>query len=289
MTPFRPLLAATIDHPEQLIFPLVASPKLDGIRCIIHDGVAVSRNLKPIRNTYIQEQLKGLPDGLDGELIVGSPNEGLVLNRTVSGVMSEGGQPDFMFHVFDLAHEGGTFKRRYDELHRIKHDRLVHVPHIAIGTPEMLTRYEQATLEDGYEGIMVRDPNGIYKNGRSTVRDRIMGKIKRFTDGELFITQVGQGVRNENEQTRGKMGESTRSMAQSGMVPSGLVGTILGYDTKTNEAMQLSPGRMTHDMRKYYWENQEKIIGRIAHYRAFAYGSVNTPRFPTFQHFREDL
>jgi len=285
---YKPLLAATVEHPEQLIFPLVASPKLDGIRCIIHNGIAVSRNLKPIRNTFIQEELQGLPDGLDGELIVGEPNQGLVLNRTVSGVMSEAGRPEFRFFVFDLAHEPGIFTRRFAQLERLKHERLSIVPHDPISSSAMLADYERTILGEGFEGIMVRDPYGLYKHGRSTLRDRILGKLKRFTDGEIFITNIIEGSRNENEQTRGALGESTRSMAQAGMVPSGLVGTILGNDTKTNQSLQVSPGRMTHDMRKYFMEHPEQIVGRIAHYRVFAYGSVNTPRFPTFQCFRED-
>lgn len=285
---YKPLLAATVEHPEQLVFPLVASPKLDGIRCIIHNGIAMSRNLKPIRNTFIQEELQGLPDGLDGELIVGEPNQGLVLNRTVSGVMSEAGRPEFKFFVFDLAHEPGAFTRRFAQLKRLKHERLSIVPHDPISSSAMLADYERTILGEGFEGIMVRDPYGLYKHGRSTLRDRILGKLKRFTDGEIFITNIIEGSRNENEQTRGALGESTRSMAQAGMVPSGLVGTILGNDTKTNQSLQVSPGRMTHDMRKYFMEHPEQIVGRIAHYRVFAYGSVNTPRFPTFQCFRED-
>lgn len=286
---YKPLLAATIEHPDQLVYPLVVSPKLDGIRCIIHNGIAMSRNLKPIRNSFIQEQLQGLPDGLDGELIVGAPNQGLVLNRTVSGVMSEHGQPEFQYHVFDLAHEPGVFTRRFAQLGKLKNDRLTIVPHDPISSPTMLAKYEQTVLSNGFEGIMCRDPNGLYKHGRSTLRDRILGKLKRFTDGELMVTNLVEGVRNENEQTRGALGESTRSMAKAGMVPNGLVGTILGYDIKTGQQLQVSPGRMTHDMRKFYWENQDKLVGEIIHYRVFAYGAVNTPRFPTFQHIREDL
>jgi DNA ligase-1 len=85
---FKPMLASPA--PETIKFPVLASPKLDGIRCIIRDGVAVSRNLKPIPNVYIQKSLAGLPP-LDGELIVGPPVGNDVWNRSNSGVMSRDG------------------------------------------------------------------------------------------------------------------------------------------------------------------------------------------------------
>lgn len=71
----KPLLACNAPaNLNSLPYPLFASVKLDGIRCVIKDGVALSRTLKPIRNQYIQSLL-GRPEfnGLDGELIVGDP------------------------------------------------------------------------------------------------------------------------------------------------------------------------------------------------------------------------
>ena len=48
-----------------------ASPKLDGIRCMIQDGIALSRSLKPIRNEHVQYILgREIFNGLDGELII---------------------------------------------------------------------------------------------------------------------------------------------------------------------------------------------------------------------------
>src|SRR5262245_23328965 len=102
MPTFKPMLSATLESPINLQFPVLMSYKLDGLRCIIKDGHAMSRNLKPFRNKYVQKHLgTGRYEGLDGELIVGEPNEGHVLGRTQSGIMSEDGEPDFMFHVFD--------------------------------------------------------------------------------------------------------------------------------------------------------------------------------------------
>ena len=42
-------------------------------------------------------------------------------------------------------------------------------------------------LNAGYEGLMLRDPNGIYKFGRSSVKENILLKVKEFMDDEAEI------------------------------------------------------------------------------------------------------
>ena len=103
----KPMLAASATDSEirQLLVNfgyMNASPKLDGIRCTIQNGVAYSRSLKPIRNKYIQTLLGHEKyDGLDGELIVGEPNASDVYTATTGAVMRVGGLPDVRFWIFD--------------------------------------------------------------------------------------------------------------------------------------------------------------------------------------------
>ena len=106
MIDFRPMLAATAPDMTKLKFPLYASPKLDVVRCVIRDGVAVSRSLKPIPNEHVQRALSALPDGLDGELIASSATGRNVFTARQSAVMRKAGQPDFTFHVFDTVSDG---------------------------------------------------------------------------------------------------------------------------------------------------------------------------------------
>ncbi|MEX3614478.1 MAG: hypothetical protein VB141_12185 [Burkholderia gladioli] len=54
-TGFKPMLAATLTKPELIKFPVWASPKIDGIRCVFFGGAAYSRSLKPIPNPVVQE------------------------------------------------------------------------------------------------------------------------------------------------------------------------------------------------------------------------------------------
>jgi len=44
----KPLLAAKLESLDQLRYPVLATPKLDGIRCLLWQGRAMTRKLKPI-------------------------------------------------------------------------------------------------------------------------------------------------------------------------------------------------------------------------------------------------
>jgi DNA ligase-1 len=80
MAKFKPTLAATIEQESQLQFPLLASPKLDGIRALGSAEGLRSRTLKPIPNQAIQSAWQAalsanasnahLFHGFDGELTI---------------------------------------------------------------------------------------------------------------------------------------------------------------------------------------------------------------------------
>jgi len=286
---FKPMLSATLVNPETLQYPVVVSPKLDGLRCVIRGGVALSRNLKPFRNKFVQDQLRGLPDGLDGELIVGLPNEGHVLNRTQSGIMSADGNPDFTYWVFDSFSDPRGFLPRYDSLKAINHYRVAAVPHYEARTATEFYSYEDAFLRTGYEGVMARHMFGAYKFGRSTLNEGLLMKWKRFTDGEAMVIDLYEGVHNENELTRSATGAAQRSHHQENKVPASCIGTIVGKNLATGEVMQISPGRMTYNMRAHYWTFREQLLGKIVKFKSFEYGKKDNARFATFQAFRDPM
>ena len=92
----KPMLAGTYDATKAK-FPYLATPKIDGIRFLMIDRVAVSRTFKPIRNKYVQECLREVvPDGADGELTCGTD-----FQSSTSAIMSVDGKPDFNCWIFD--------------------------------------------------------------------------------------------------------------------------------------------------------------------------------------------
>ncbi|MEI6656583.1 MAG: hypothetical protein WCP45_17605, partial [Verrucomicrobiota bacterium] len=94
----KPMLASKCESPHLLPFPVLATPKLDGIRCLKLGGKALTRSFKPISNRFAREWIEAnLPDGLDGELML----RGGTFNETTSAIGARDGTPDFVFHVFD--------------------------------------------------------------------------------------------------------------------------------------------------------------------------------------------
>ena len=101
---FRPMLACSESAHnffDKLRFPLYASPKLDGIRATVRDGVVYARSNKPIANIHVQEKFKHF-EWFDGELIVGDPTSKTCYRDTCSVVNSKS-KPveDVNFYVFD--------------------------------------------------------------------------------------------------------------------------------------------------------------------------------------------
>ena len=172
----KPMLAVKADL-SKLKYPLLASPKLDGIRCVVKDGQLVSRSLKPIRNLHCQELFSHL-EGFDGELIVGSPTAKDVFQKTTSGVMSSKGEPDVKFYVFDNWKRTGGYSS--DLISYSTNNTVVYVESKIVNSLEELEEVYKEFLDEGYEGVMLRDPEAPYKFGRSTVKSQNLLKHKPF-------------------------------------------------------------------------------------------------------------
>ena len=99
----KPMLAGKCERPDALSFPVLATPKLDGIRCLKINGRALTRSFKPVSNRFTRQWIEAnLPDGLDGELIV----RGTTFSETAGHIGRESGEPDFTFAVFDYVSDG---------------------------------------------------------------------------------------------------------------------------------------------------------------------------------------
>lgn len=278
----KPMLAAdALKGPIK--FPKLGSPKYDGFRCQIHNGVALSKTHKPIRNDFVQAWARTAPNYKDGELIVGAPTGGAVISRTNSGVTSKEGRPNFTFYCFDdYRNPHKPYLERAKLL--VPAERLVIVPQTLIHSMKELLEYEAQCLEEGYEGVMLRDPLSKYKEGRSTNREGWLLKLKRFTDGEGVVVQVLEGETNNNTAFRNEVGKLQRSTAKAGRTPNGMVGSIVLED-----GMVLQPGKMSHKDRILYLQHPERLLGQTVHWRAFGYGTKDALRHPRYYGIREDV
>lgn len=282
----KPMLACNHD-PERLVFPLIASPKLDGVRALVVDGVVLSRSLKPIPNTYVQSVL-GKPEynGFDGELIVGSPTDKLCYNHTVSAVMSQDkAEFEFTYYVFDLWDSMAGYALREQQLSDLL--ARAHTPRIIQHTRKLmccgeeLLEYEEDVLGQGYEGLILRKIDGRYKFGRSTVKEGLLLKVKRFVDSEATIIGFEEQMQNNNEQVEDNLGHSKRSSHQENLTPKGTLGALRVMDVVTGVAFNIGTG-MDDALRQEIWDNRILWTGNLVKYKRFPVGALDKPRHPVY-------
>lgn len=283
---FKPTLAYTVKDFDSIRFPVLASPKLDGIRCILIDGVAYSRSMKPIPNRYVQERLSAIKGSYDGELIVGAPNAPDVFNKTTSGVMSRDGQPEFTFHVFDDPTSDNEFAARLAVIQIDAEDDLLEVvSHKLIRNAAELSEYEAAMVEEGYEGIMIRDPKGAYKQGRSTEKEGILGKVKRFEDAEATIVAFEEMMHNENEAKINEIGLTDRSTSKEGLVAADTLGAMVVSSEVFTDTFKIGTG-FDAAQRKAFWGSRDDLMGKTVKFKFQPHGTKDRPRLPVFLGFR---
>lgn len=294
----RPLLAPQKDpssYPDffkELQYPLLVSPKFDGIRGIVQNGRVLSRSMKPLRSYQAQDRYADM-QYCDGELIIGDPTNPDCYNLCQSHIMSfDKPHEDLRYYVFDfIRHTHLPFYRRLEEaecfVNSLKEiTSAFFVPHSVVETEEALLKYEEACLSEGYEGIMMRDPLSHYKEGRATWKEGIIYKLKRFTDTEARIVGFEERLINTNEQEKDERGYAKRSKAANGLVASGLLGKFLvEYD---GEILPIAPGNFKHEQLEHIWLNQGKYLGKWLKFRYFSYGIKDLPRFPRAIGFRDE-
>lgn len=287
----RPLLAATLEDLSTLKYPVLATPKLDGIRVLKVDGKALTRSFKPIPNTHIRALLeKHLPDGVDGELMTAG-----TFNDIQSRVMSFDGEPEFMFYAFDYvsAKLDDPYRDRIQNLFDVIEKKItpfrivVLYPEIIENEKELL-RYEEECLKKGFEGVMIRNPLGKYKCGRSTTKEQILLKLKRFYDAEAKVIDFEEKMQNENIQERDEFGLSKRSSKKEGLVPANTLGALIVEDLTTGVKFGLGSG-FDDELKREIWLNKSKYKNQIVKYKYQSVGVKNAPRFPVFLGFRSKL
>lgn len=286
----KPMLAAPVrpekgESLDQLTYPLVASGKYDGIRCVIHDGTPLSRSLKEIPNRHINTLLTDRRlANLDGELMTGGHGDPF----DTGPIMRREGNPDFTYYVFDDFTQPHTayirritaYRQRIAELDL---PWLVAVRTQIVRCREELNDFTDQCLLDGLEGSMVRNPAGAYKFGRATFKEQLLTKIKPMEDAEGTISGFEEEMENTNEKTTNELGRGKRSSHQSGMIPKGTLGKLV---LNTAEFGEIRIAGFTDAFAKEVWNNRPAFLGKLATYRFQRIGMKDKPRIAVFKGIR---
>ena len=306
MTILKPMLAQKFDE-RRLIRENThsVSPKLDGIRCIIQNGIGYGRSGKPLPNRFLQWQISKLGDsfeGADGEIILGDNIFAKdVFNKTQSFVMSydkiPNSQNKLSYYVFDNIIENKN--RLFGHLiwiepthpsyisthfHSGNNFEVHYLTQLLIRKIKDIYEYEDQIVGLGAEGVIIRDVNIIYEHKRSWS----LMKLKRFEDAEAVIIGFDEEMQNNNEATLDVYGHTERASKQENMLGKGRLGSLKVRDLTTGVEFSVGSGFTAHD-RVALWETRETLINRHITYKYQLAGVLEKPRFPVFKGFHEGL
>lgn len=309
----RPMLASDYDE-SKIRFPVIAQPKIDGVRALNMTGTLTGRSLKKHANRHVTGYFSHSSlAGFDGEMAAEQECHPDLCRLTTSALSTIDGAPWIMWHVFDYV-TPETKSLPYEQrmvamasrVAALKADPQLHelachlqlIPSVMCASLEQLLEVDAVWLGMGYEGTILRDPQGLHKQGRSTVKEGGLLRIKRFIDFEVEVTEILEGVTNTNEAQTNELGLQFRSTHQENMVPNGMVGAMMGrvikdiLDSKgavlfaEGSIVKIGAGSMTHEDRVRFFKEPALLIGQIAKAKMFPRGVKDKPRFPTFQSIR---
>lgn len=253
---------------EKLPYPLAGSPKLDGFRCLVVNGIPHTSSMSPFQNKHVCNVFKDYPElsGLDGELLVGAPNSPDAFHNSSGPLRRFEGKPDFKFYVFDQITEE-NYSDRWLEKELPTYPQFVSVlPQRLLRNPDDVLSYEKEMLEEGYEGAMIRSLTGKYKQGRCTFKDLNIFKRKPFVDCEAVVIDILEAYEDDRE------------------TPKGTIGAFALYSPLWEKPFTAAPGKgFTSEMKLSLWNNRHTIVGNreAVTVKYQKHGSREAPRLPS--------
>lgn len=270
-----PMLAKTFEGGKHLVFPLCVQPKIDGVRCLAcwEEGMGV------MLRTRTGCELKGLSDikkelgqtyfckdgntrnVLDGELYSDDmPFEELNGYCRRQKESREEDMKRVVYNVFDvILPEPVGFRERMRHFPiETCHTKLV--PTFDVETMEDAIKYMDQFIKEGYEGIMMRNGDGIYRIGH---RSWDLQKYKLFQEDEFKIIGYTEGKGRE----KGKV--------------------VWQCETKNGKMFHARP-KGDHCGREWMFKNASSFVGKMLTVVFQEYSRDGIPRFPVAKAIRQN-
>lgn len=285
----RPQNAAELSVLSEAPLPCWAIPKIDGFRCIKHQGKAKTKKFKLWRNFHIQNLISKcpLPEGVDGELTI----PGAPFHEMQSQLSAINTYPRIHYSLFDIAMDGPyetRLKALTDAVTGRKFAFSVEILQVVwVDSVKKLAELEKEWSEK-YEGIMIRKPGMAYKCGRWTLKQGGLLKFKRFADSEAEVIGFEEQQENTNLLSTDEAGYAKRSHAQAGMVGKNTLGKFVVRNA-AGVTFEVGTGvGLTDVLRKEIWDNRDDYLGRMITYKSQKCGEKDKPRFPIWKGFRDE-
>ena len=253
----KPMLAISFNE-KKVTFPCIVQPKYDGVRCLITFDKEVqifSRKGKPYNIPHLkkwaEEHKELLP--LDGELY----NHGeLSFQEIISAVKKQSKiTPLIKYVVYDKPTEG-TNEERWKSLQRdfpkVENSPAYLSESVLCHSMEEIWDYHEKCVSRGYEGVIIRNLKGTYEKG---FRSSNLIKLKVFDDAEFEIINVVEASGRD-------------------------AGTAIFVCKCKGGWFSVKP-QGTRELRKEYFDNQDKLIGKMVTVQYQGLSDEGIPRFPS--------
>jgi len=269
-----PMLAKNYEEQgHKIIFPAIAQPKLDGVRCTAKmesDG-SVSLLSKRGKEFQLLDQIRkavqaaGVPETfiLDGELYSDDLDfqrvVGLVRKKTYKNQKDIDDMKKVKLNVFDAM---DTADKTMSFLHRWKKAKsyvsldttntLTMVPCYRVNDDSQVKSLLTKFLAAGDEGVMIRNIKSPYEQGK---RSQHLQKYKLFVDAEYKIVDALEGQGND-------------------------IGTVIWVcETSTGQRFKCRP-KGTQAVRRDWYRNRQKYFGKLLTVKYQELTNDGIPRFP---------
>jgi DNA ligase-1 len=267
----RPMLAKDFKKDgHRIVWPAFAQPKLNGVRCIAirrGDNISfTSRGGKSYDKTLqhlVKPLLEIMKDGdqFDGEIYI----HGLPLQTIVSYVKKlRPESASLQYWVYDYAKEGVKFSDRR-EIIRSRFEHVLHSPAKCVVSCLVYDKtgaikFHDGVVKSGFEGAILRNTKGLY---RFDARSADLQKLKVFDEDEFLI--IG--------------GRTPKTGRMAG-------GCVFLCRTDDGKEFECVP-KGTADLRKYYYDNLNDLIGKKLTIKYFGKSIDGIPLFPVGQVIRD--
>lgn len=283
------------DHPKKMVGPKLIDPKLDGVRIITildKEKGTVAQYSRDGRLNDNFPQITSSMESLLSNITKSMVFDGEMVSKNFQALMKqlhkkEADTGDAKLALFDclplkdfLAGECKLTQTQRHEalvqfiplLEKVCKDIYI-IPKLALdlSTPEgqiTFKEFNREAIEDGYEGIMVKDPNSTYKTKRSDA----WLKVKPWITVDLEVVGYEPGK-------PGSKFEHT-------------LGAILGRTVENGKIIESKVGSgFSDDLRDDIWANRDKVLGWIMEAETDALtksqdSNIWSLRFPVFARFR---
>jgi DNA ligase-1 len=258
-------------------YPLLASAKLDGFRALVTPDGIFSRNWKPfneaVHNYFadVIETAKDLQTVVDGEIY----SRQFRFDELASNLRSGSIDSSIRFYAFDslsvnewMSDSSEPFLNRYQTTVTTyrKLDTVAPLVQYQINNDDDLARLFAQAIEQGFEGLILRKPDSVYKHGRATMKQGIIFKLKQWVTVDSKI--IGFKQRLKGGKRTGKIGS---------------------YLLKSSDGIEFAAKPGAGVVVPESWRFRNDLLGKFVECRFMKHGVKLKPRFAHITRLRPDL